>query len=544
MTGKKISGNIEAKVAVSSEPTKVNPRHIAVAAVYDPKEISSLWGSNSAGLKPDKMGVSDKWTDQLALCRFFAKFDPIASGAISKIVEIGFNDLYIRKGLCSDEEFQVYLESRDDVIESLQVAAREYLTSGLLVPEITWEEVPGKEIGIKNKPNKKYLLPESIWLRDPGKIELKVSPVPTKARVYIKISSEDISFIKNKGKYSDGTEDKDLYKQLAKDYPEFVKKVQSENVSSIPLKDAFIIRRNVSSGDTYPTPYLLSAMESLMHKRNLKKMDYSIAARVTSAIQIIKLGNDAFPLTEDDQPVIDELRSQMLWRGLPNNQERVFQLFGNHTLDISWVQPDTQALLNEGKYASVNNDILHALGLPNMIITGESSRSGSGSAEFIMLPPTEMIKSIRDAFVPFLEYIVKSIKERNNFKNTPLINFPPPKLYDPTKLATIGEKYFQNGVISKTTWAALGGFNFQEETMLISDDNELIQEMGLQDRPNVPYESPNSPNQPKNTPVDPKKTLPVDPKKTPPVDPKNKAVQPPKGNKTASYDQNSTNFDS
>lgn len=507
MTVKKVIKEVDAT------EKKTNPKHYAVAAIYEPKELSNLWGSSGNGLRPDKMGVSDKWSDQLALCRFFAKFDPIASGAINKIVEIGFNDIYIRKGLCTDEEFQVYLGSRDDILDSLQIAAREYLTSGLLVPEIAWEEVPGKELNIKNKPNKKYSLPESIWFRDPGIIDLKVSPIPSRVRVYIKIPSEDITFIKGKGKYSDGTEDKELYKQLLKDYPDYVKKVQNENVTSVPLENAFVIRRNVESGNIYPTPYLLSAMESLMHKRNLKKMDYSIAARVTSAIQVIKLGSDTFPLTEDDQPVIDELRSQMLWRGLANNQERVFQLFGNHTLDISWVQPDVEALLNEGKYASVNNDILHALGLPNMIITGESSKSGSGSAEFIMLPPTEMIKSVRDAFISFLEFIVEKIKEKNNFRNLPVINFPPPKLYDPTKLATIGQVYYQNGVISKTTWAALGGFNFQEETLLIKDDSSMIEEMGLQDRPNVPYESPNSPN-----------------KKTPNINPTNNTV--PEGKNT------------
>ena len=43
------------------------------------------------------------------------------------------------------------------------------------------------------------------------------------------------------------------------------------------------------------------ALEPLKHKRNIRRMDYSIASRVISAIQLIKLGNDDFPVTEDDE---------------------------------------------------------------------------------------------------------------------------------------------------------------------------------------------------------------------------------------------------
>jgi len=127
----------------------------------------------------------------------------------------------------------------------------------------------------------------------------------------------------------------------------------------------------------YPIPYLYPGLESYKHKRNLRRMDYSIASRVISAILHVKAGSDEFPLTEDQQDVLDDLESKFHWReGIsPTDIERVFTLFTNHTIELNWVFPDVEALLNDKKYDAVNKDIILALGFPRILITGETERS-------------------------------------------------------------------------------------------------------------------------------------------------------------------------
>lgn len=464
------------------------PRNLVFAAyLRENKEITPIWGTDS--ISPDKMKVSNKYTDQLELCKFFANRDPIASDVITKQVDIAFNGYKPRRNNCTDEEYEIYSTVNDQIISTLKTFAREYLISGLLIPEISWKSVKGKELNLKGRPNKSFTLPDEIWLRDPSIIELKRSPIPNKIRVYMKIPIEDIYFIQNKGKYPDGTKDTELYKQILKDYPEYVKAILN-NETYIPLPDAFVLRRQVDVGNIYPTPYLLPALESLQHKRNLKKMDYSIAARVISAIQLVKLGSDKFPLTEDDQPVIEELKTQMLWRGQQNNIERVFQLFGNHTLTLEWVFPPVDALLDEAKYYAVNNDILHALGMPSIITTGETTRSATSQAEFALLPPTEVLKALRKSLEPFLVYLYKEIQKANNFAHRPTPAFPPIKLYDPSKAATVGEKYYQNGIISGTGWAELGDFDWENEQILRKTEEDTLSELGIESQPQVPFSSP------------------------------------------------------
>ena len=470
------------------EQPKEKKNLVFAAYVSNTREISPVW-NNYGGMSPDKMKVSDNYNDQLELCKFFTNRDTIVIGVINKQVELAFNGYKPRRNNCTDEEFEVYCAVSDKILSALKVMAREYLISGLLVPEITWKSVKGKELNLKGRPNKSFNLPDEIWLRDPSTIELKRTPIPNKVRVYFKVPTEDVNFITSKGVYSDGTRDVELYQQMLKDYPEYVKKIKSGD-TSILLENAFILRRNPSSGNIYPTPYLLPALESLQHKRNLKKMDYSIASRVISAIQKITLGSDKFPLTEDDQEVIDKLKEQMLWRGQEGNIERVFQLFGNHTLNIEWIYPNTEALLDAGKYSAVNNDILHALGMPAIITTGETTRSATSQAEFALLPPTEVLKSLRKDLEPFLDYLYQEIQKANNFSHRPVPAFPPIRLYDPAKAAQVGEKYYQNGVLSKTTWGDLGDFDFENEQILRKFEDEFTNSMGLTSGPQVPYSSP------------------------------------------------------
>jgi hypothetical protein len=494
------------------EKVKESPKFLqAVSAVMNTSEIAmnNIWGANSGLAFIDKMEIPKDYYKQVDTCRFFFLRDPIVSGTINKQIEIAFNDLKPRQGNTKDEEFEVYKYCNDVILEAMKIVSMEYLVSGLIVPEIAWKTVTGKEIGLKNRPNRRYEIPDYIWLRPCENLVIKPTPIPGRIRIFAKVSMEDIFFLKNNGQYMDGTKDVDLYKQILQDYPDYVKRVQNGE-TEIELSDHFSIRRKVQAGSIFPTPYLLPALESLMHKRNLKKMDYSIASRVIGAIQLITLGDKDFPLTEDDKDSLDDLKEQMRWRSSPGNMERVFQLFGNHTIKISWIYPDTSAMLDEGKYSSVNHDILYALGIPNIITTGENLRSASSQAEFALLPPAETLRNLRNEIIPFVKYIYNQIMDKNGFMDIAKPKMSPIRLYDPAKMATIGETLYNNGALSKTTWDELTvmDLEFGDELVQRKADDSETKRLGLEPSPQVPYSSPSigAPKPPSPSTKSPSKT--------------------------------------
>jgi len=460
-------------------------RLYAATFVREPIPRNTAWSlSSSTNDLIDKMVVPDNYQDLISLCRFFYEHDGLAYTTVNKNVEIGINGYSLNQGTCSEKELAIYSHIDTLMHDFLEEAALEFLVSGLVIPEIEWESITGTEIDPKYR--KQYQLPTNFWHRDPLSIDLKKTPIPNRMSVFVNIPEDDIAFIMNGGVYPDGTEDRETYEELRKQYPAYVRDVK-RGKKKFKLENPTVIRRYPKSGTVWPTPYMMPALELMMHKRNLRKMDYSIASRVISAIMLFKLGNDLYPLTEDDEDVIDDLKSQMLWRGMSGNVERVFQLFSNHTLEIEWITPNVEALLDEGKYRSVNDDILIALGLPRIVVAGESARSGSSNAEIAMLPPTNTIEAMREQLLEFPKAVYKEIKRRNGFKGIPEPYYPPIRLQNLSELIEIGRGYYENGVISRTGWAEMGKIDFGVEMQRIAVERDQMEALGLEEYAPVPF---------------------------------------------------------
>ncbi len=436
-----------------------------------------------------ELGTND-FTKITQACRFFYKKDPLVSSTINKMVEIGINELVFSKNGLTDNEFRIFTAVQQSIRDFAEVMALEYLVSGLVVPEIKYERV-GRD-KIKSLGIKKYdslYLPVTMFIRDPDTIKIKKSPFLDRPSYFIKIPSELIFFIMNKGKYADGTSDPIAYAMLLEHYGAFVQAVQQGKIE-FPIEDSsLIIRRKPQPDSAYPVPYLSAALESLKHKRNLRRMDYAIAARVIGAIQLFKLGSDEFPVTEEDKDdQFNAIKDQMLWRDYSGKDiERIFQLFANHTLQVEWIMPDTEALLNEAKYGSVNQDIIYALGFPRVLITGESERTGTSDPQYAMMSPAKTMDNFRARILVVVKDIVRNIAEGNNLKSTPEVEFKPLTLFDHQTLLQSLSDLYNTGNISRTTYANALGFTWDDEIKQKKAENDTMEELGVEEFAPQPF---------------------------------------------------------
>jgi hypothetical protein len=419
---------------------------------------------------------------------------------INKLVDIGITNLiFDREGIPANE-MRIYEGSKDKLLKYAKECAQEYLISGLVVPEVKFTSVSKDvlvDMGIKKYST--LSLPTSIWLRDPNTIEIKSSMVMDEPSYFVVLPEEVIMFIQNKGTYNDGTKDPLLYAKLLTLYPEFVAQVESGN-KAILLTNDLITRRKVNPDSPYPTPYLYNSLEALKHKRNLRRMDYSIAARVISAIQLIKMGNDEYPITEDEEDAFDDLREQMAWRYTAGRDiERVFQLFANHTVSIEWVYPPVDALLNDEKYFEVNQDIFFGLGFPRILTTGETERSGSSDPEFATLSPTKTMEEIQIEILPIIKSIVRNIAKFNGLKNYPNVRFEIINLRDYQNFVSAMQALYNTANISRTSYAKVFGFNWNDEVEKRSEEQEIIEKLDLPEFAPQPF-SPTPGNNNKEVP--------------------------------------------
>lgn len=430
--------------------------------------------------------------------RFFYKRDPLASTTMNKIVDIGITPLFVEQGTLTDNEYKIVESLLPSINEFMEVCALEYLVSGLVVPEYEFYTANKKELeqlGIKRFSS--LTIPNTMWVRDSSTIKINSTILTDKPSYFVEIPKETVYFILSKGRYADGSEDKELYRELATTYPEIVRNVKNGNNFIKIDDDRNIVRSRYLSNSAYPIPYMYPALEPLKHKRNIRRMDYSIASRVISAIQLIKLGNDEYPITEDDENAYNEIRAQFRHRdSYGKDIERIFQLFTNHTTEIEWVFPDTKALLDDVKYKSVNQDIIYAFGFPKILITGETERTGTSIPSYAILSPQNTMEKIRNKLIKIVKNIILDTLEYNSIPRLPGdITFKSINLQNFEEFTTALAELYNSGNLSRTSYAEALGKNLKAELKQKKEDQELLKKYDLPEYGQLPF-SP----QPNNNP--------------------------------------------
>ncbi|MEM0374082.1 MAG: hypothetical protein QXO96_05985, partial [Sulfolobales archaeon] len=248
-----------------------------------------------------------------------------------------------------------------------------------------------------------------------------------------------------------------------------------------------VIERRKLSNSPYPVPYLTSALESLKYKRALRKMDYSLASRVITAIQLITLGDKDFPLLEEDEDKLLKLKEQINARDKYGDYERVYQLFGNHTLKVSWVMPDASVLLNDTKYKDINLDILFALGFPRILVTGETDKSNTSSPEYALLSPIKTIENIQKNLLSIIQTILDQVTEYNGFTDYAEVYFKPMNLKDFVKFFDVLYKLYETGSISRKTLVDYIGLDLDKELENKVSEKDMYTKLGLDEYAPLPH---------------------------------------------------------
>lgn len=412
------------------------------------------------------------YSEELFQSRFFYRNDPTAATVINRMAELAGGKLKNRKRHASDEEFKYFNALREKLTAVLQQAALEYLVAGMAVPDYATVRVMGNKLH-PSLGRKRYAIPDKLWCRNPENIELKRVPFGPDRAVYLKIPQEERSFILNEGQYSDGTIDKELYRLIAKEFPEYVAAIRA-GASKLPLNNVRPIYRKIQPQSDYPQPFLIPALAAMKHKLRLKEMDHSIATRAINAVFHVRAGNDEFPVTDEDD-ILDSLKTQLAAVGNAELAANLIQkLFTDHTVEMEWVYPPFDALLSSVKYEAVDADIYMAMGFSRMLLVGEAAKSNAGAGPAIILGPFAMLEELRTKLLEWVRFLYEQLAEVNNFANIPEPIFDPLVQSDTTTLVANASNALKQGVISKDTWAQLYGTNFETEQQQIEYEVDVI----------------------------------------------------------------------
>jgi len=439
------------------------------------------------GASPEKLIVPGEYHTVVRMAYDFYQRGGLVGTILNRLAE--FTTTEIRNGQreTTDEAnayFKALLNKKPTRMHRfLRTAALEYLLSGMVVPRVDWVKMKGSEVSPDLKPNREYWFPRCD-LYPPLLVEIQWAGWGEKT-FFLKVPDSDASLIR-KGSSRIKAQQAKL-RAWETNYPSFVQQIRNSDTGLIKIKDTDPILRKEISISPYPTPYLFPVLEPLIFKQHLRRMDFAVAARVINAILLVQEGDKDFPLTEENQGNLDELRNQILGRSNnPALMERLFFLFSNHTTKLTWITPDTAAMLNQEKYDQVNRELNEGLGFTSVLLTGESRQAQASEISTYAIQP--QMEEFRSMSIEWLEDIYIKAGELNHFKKLPSPSWKPIRLQDFVKTAATFAAAFAEGNVSRTTRAESIGTDFETETELMRDEAVLMK--GLPAYQPTPYSPP------------------------------------------------------
>jgi hypothetical protein len=428
--------------------------YLATQPIYTPPVNKSL----ISGYYNPSVKLFD-YHELIKVCRWFYTFDPIAGTVIERMADMSVTEIRNRRkgkrntAPVDDTTLAYYNAIAKRIRPLIKAIALEYFIHGLAVPDYTFERVRGDLLS-GHLGRRRVWAPAKAWVRNPENIVLERKPAGLDRAIFLKIPSQDISFVKNKGYYEDGNYDPETYQKLLREFPEYVRAIESGK-TTILLENVRPILRKITSYNEYPSPFLTKAIKALQHKEAIKQMDRSIANRAIEALRHVKVGDKDFPADDDD---ITSARAALEQNS--SSSERVYNLITPHTYDIQWILPPLEALLSPVKYDEPNADIFLGLGFPRILTVGETLRSNSSDSKIASLGPRATLEDLRDSLVTWLEGLYQELAELNGFTRIPEPYLTPIQTMDYTALVQFAVNAMIAGGISKNDLAQLYGTDY------------------------------------------------------------------------------------
>jgi hypothetical protein len=399
-----------------------------------------------------------QYHETVAKARFFYENDSIAGTVINRMSDLAITELRNRHRKYKDEIKNYY----DGIAEMLAPLLAQipllYLIDGMAVAEYRLGRIMGNRIH-NDLGRTRYYVPEKLWLRNVNNIELKKGPMGERF-VYIKIPQEDIQIITTKGK----PDREDHYRLLVEMSPDYVKAVQNGQI--IFKLDTVPICRKLTPYNTYPIPFLKSAIPALEYRRSLKRMDKITSERVIESLRHVKVGSDEYPADDDD--IIHTKNS--IEAQTSSTQDTIFNVYTNHTIEIKWVIPPIDNLLDDRKYSEANADVLLALGFPRIWVVGENERSNSSDNSLASIGPVATLNSIRNDILLWVKELYRKLAEENGFTQYPDPYWSPINIVGVSELLQYAAN-FMDKAISRNTVSQIYGTTYDREKLQMEQED-------------------------------------------------------------------------
>lgn len=223
----------------------------------------------------------------------------------------------------------------------------------------------------------------------------------------------------------------------------------------------------------WAVPFVFPCLRALHYKDCLRTMEIRACQSIINAVFLYKLGNMEKGMPAEEEHF--ERLADMLQ--MPGS---VMNILWNENITAEVVQPKVEGIFDIDKHKSADNDIMTALGVPEVLLGGGG---GNFSNSFIAVSTVlERLESYRNQVKDWLMGEMKIIADAMGFQKLPTVRFGRTSLQDEKAHQTFITGLFDRNILSADTLLRQIDTDVETEVAKLKEESELREEGVLEMR--------------------------------------------------------------
>ncbi|MCL2639643.1 MAG: hypothetical protein FWD53_02245, partial [Phycisphaerales bacterium] len=194
------------------------------------------------------------------------------------------------------------------------------------------------------------------------------------------------------------------------------------------------------------------------------EMDASVAMSVKDKILKVTVGNDQYPIFDDAQLI----KMQAAF----NNPHRNMTIFWNHTLQMEWIEPQSNQLSDTKKYDHWNDEIRMAFGVSKSL-TGIETHSALGEGVINVKALAKEVNTAQGKFTEWFQKEIDLLRQALGVKYEVTMEFDRMNFEDESKFMAFLLQLYQAGLIDPETALATMKFHFPSVVKRLKEAIEM-----------------------------------------------------------------------
>jgi hypothetical protein len=336
----------------------------------------------------------------------------------------------------------------------LREIAEDYFIAGNVFPFKGFEVVSGTDISDDRvKGTRGWNLPMSIYLLNPDQIEIPESRVLIgNKEVWLQIDEELVRLVEQD---PNSEEAQNILSGLT---PEMQAQLKRDGKVKLPEELYSHIKRKSKGYLPWGRPYLTRAFGAIARKKKLEALDDSTIEGLINSVTIFKVG-----LEKDEEWITWSAERQNNFISHLSNPNPSNWLVWGPDVSVETVGPDGNILSFDNRYQQADRDILKALGIPTVLISGEGASADRSENVWVSISGLlEKLQTMRDQLQNWLEELLFDVLVDNKMstKNKPKIRWSRINLRDEKALREFVIAYYDRGILPIETTVKEAGYDW------------------------------------------------------------------------------------